>query len=184
MPEMRERILDAAEARMRAVGYNATSFRDLAADVGVKSASVHYHFPSKEDLALAVVRRYAERQFAALAAATAGETDPARKAAAMIALHEAAFAPGQRICLCAMLAAESVGLPERVGRAVSGFFDSCLGYLAEAFAGLGPERAQVRAEAVLAALQGGLLLAAAARDGAHFARAAAGAQALAEGRAV
>ena len=37
------------------------SFRELAADVGVKSSSVHYHFPTKEALAAAVIRRWAER---------------------------------------------------------------------------------------------------------------------------
>ena len=47
---MRERILSAAEKRVRAVGFNAVSFRDLANDVGVKSSSVHYHLPRKQDL--------------------------------------------------------------------------------------------------------------------------------------
>ena len=42
---MRETILDAAEKRIRSVGYNAFSFRDLADDVGIRSASIHYHFP-------------------------------------------------------------------------------------------------------------------------------------------
>ncbi len=182
--EMRERIMDAAEARLRAVGYAAMSFRDVAADVGVKSASVHYHFPTKEDLAEAVVERYAARQFAALNAAVAGEPSPARRARAMVDLHLGAFAAGRRICLCAMLSAESVGLPERVKQAVSVFFDACLLFLQECFEALGPERAAIRAAGVLAALQGGLLLAAAARDEAHLERAAAAAMALAAGATI
>ena len=32
---------------MRRGGFHGFSFRDLAADVGIKSASVHYHFPIK-----------------------------------------------------------------------------------------------------------------------------------------
>ena len=182
--DMRERIMDAAEARMRAVGYNAMSFRDVAADVGVKSASVHYHFRTKEDLAEAVVERYAAQRFAALNAMAAEEATPARRARAMVDLHEAAFSAGGSICLCAMLSAESVGLPERVNQAVSMFYDACRAWLQAAFDGLGPERAEIRAEAVLAALQGGLLLAASARDRAHFDRAAAGAMALAVGATI
>jgi len=58
---MRERILSAAEKRVRTVGFNAVSFRDLANDVGVKSSSVHYHFPQKEDLGEQLVKRYSER---------------------------------------------------------------------------------------------------------------------------
>lgn len=45
---IKEKILAAAEKRVRHVGYNAVSFRDLAADVGVKSSSVHYHFLKKK----------------------------------------------------------------------------------------------------------------------------------------
>src|SRR5512133_1343618 len=53
-------IMDAAERRMRRGGFNGFSFRDIAADVGVKSSSVHYHFPTKEKLAAAVIRRYTQ----------------------------------------------------------------------------------------------------------------------------
>ena len=54
-------LLNAAERRVRRSGYNAVSFRDLADDVGIKSASVHYHFPQKADLGVALVERYARR---------------------------------------------------------------------------------------------------------------------------
>ena len=46
-----EAIMDAAERRIRELGYNGFSFRDIAADVGIKSASVHHHFPTKPALA-------------------------------------------------------------------------------------------------------------------------------------
>jgi TetR/AcrR family transcriptional regulator, transcriptional repressor for nem operon len=45
---------------MQAGGLGGFSFREIAADVGIKSSSVHYHFPTKEDLAAAIVRRWAE----------------------------------------------------------------------------------------------------------------------------
>jgi DNA-directed RNA polymerase specialized sigma24 family protein len=41
---MAESIMDAARAMVQARGYNGLSFRELAKEVGVKSASVHYHF--------------------------------------------------------------------------------------------------------------------------------------------
>jgi TetR/AcrR family transcriptional regulator, transcriptional repressor for nem operon len=53
-----DQLLDATERRMRAGGYHAVSFRDVAADVGIRSASVHHHFPQKADLGTALVRRY------------------------------------------------------------------------------------------------------------------------------
>ncbi len=44
MSGMAERLMDLAEAHIRDRGYGGFSFRDLAAEVGIKSASVHHHF--------------------------------------------------------------------------------------------------------------------------------------------
>src|SRR5580704_8660433 len=59
--------MDLAEAHIRHAGYRGFSFRDLALELGIKSASVHHHFPTKATMAGAVARRYAERFFAAVA---------------------------------------------------------------------------------------------------------------------
>src|SRR5947208_98232 len=56
--------MDLAEAHIRDAGYRGFSFRDLAAELGIKSASVHHHFPTKAILTAAVVRRYGDRFFA------------------------------------------------------------------------------------------------------------------------
>jgi TetR/AcrR family transcriptional repressor of nem operon len=57
--ETAERLMDLAESHMRNAGYGGFSFRDLAAEIGIKSASVHHHFPTKATMAAAVARRYA-----------------------------------------------------------------------------------------------------------------------------
>jgi AcrR family transcriptional regulator len=62
-----ERLMDLAESHMRHAGYGGFSFRDLAAEIGIKSASVHHHFPTKATMAAAVARRYADRFFAKVA---------------------------------------------------------------------------------------------------------------------
>jgi TetR/AcrR family transcriptional repressor of nem operon len=53
MNETAERLMDLAEARIRQAGYRGFSFRDLAAEIGIKSASVHHHFPTKAGMAAA-----------------------------------------------------------------------------------------------------------------------------------
>ncbi len=63
MSETAERLMDLAETRIREAGYRGFSFRDLAAEIGIKSASVHHHFPTKAGMAAAVARRYGERFF-------------------------------------------------------------------------------------------------------------------------
>src|ERR1700761_8876691 len=58
--DVREATMAAARLSVQKDGYNALSYRDLAAEVGVKSSSVHYHFPTKAHLAEALVARYSE----------------------------------------------------------------------------------------------------------------------------
>lgn len=58
--DMHEALMAAAKATVQARGYNALSFRELAKEVGIKSASVHYHFPTKGDLGAALARRHTQ----------------------------------------------------------------------------------------------------------------------------
>ena len=67
MNETAERLMGLAEAHIRDAGYGGFSFRDLAAELGIKSASVHHHFPTKATMAAAVARRYGDRFLEAVA---------------------------------------------------------------------------------------------------------------------
>lgn len=116
---MKTAIMDAAERRMQAGGFAGFSFRDIAADVGIKSASVHYHFPTKEDLAAAVVRRWSER-LAALVAAPDG--DPQR---AWIKAFRAIAFSQEHMCPCTVLGAAAQDLPAPVAAEVKAFFAMC-----------------------------------------------------------
>ena len=53
-----EQVLDLAQSLIQLRGYNAMSYRNLADEIGVKTASIHYYFPTKEDLGLALLKRY------------------------------------------------------------------------------------------------------------------------------
>lgn len=114
-----EAILNAAEIRIRDAGYNGFSFRDLATDVGVKSSSVHFHFPTKEALVAAVVRRYVERLEAALDEEEAAGAAPV---AAWRTIFRRALINDGRMCLCGVLATEIEGLPPEVAEEARRFF--------------------------------------------------------------
>ena len=66
MSSKRDEILDVAEALIRTSGFNGFSTRDVADAVGIKAASVHYHFPTKADIGVAVTERYTDRFLEAL----------------------------------------------------------------------------------------------------------------------
>jgi len=59
----RRDILDAAARLFRANGYRATTLRDIASAVGIKAASIYYHFSSKEELVAAVMNHGVDRVY-------------------------------------------------------------------------------------------------------------------------
>jgi len=56
--DTRERILDIAEQLLATRGYEGFSYHDIAQPLGIKNAAVHYHFPAKADLGVAIINRY------------------------------------------------------------------------------------------------------------------------------
>lgn len=59
--DTREEILNAAEDLLQRRGYNAFSYQHIAVQLDIRNAAIHYHFPSKEDLGVALVQRYRQR---------------------------------------------------------------------------------------------------------------------------
>lgn len=118
MSTTRERIMDEAERFLRTGGYHGFSFRDIATAVEVKSASVHHHFPTKEDLVLAVTERYHMRFMAALGDPDGAGRTPVARLRHYGGVFLTAFVESRRTCLCGMLSTESLHLPERVREVV------------------------------------------------------------------
>ena len=54
----RERIVEAARDLFLMQGYNSTGLAQITQRAGVKSGSLYYFFPTKEDLLLAVLDFY------------------------------------------------------------------------------------------------------------------------------
>jgi AcrR family transcriptional regulator len=90
----RQQLLDAAAGRFREFGYAATSMRDIAGDVGMHAGSMYYHFPSKEELLVAVHEEGIRRISAAVTAAIAKVRDPWQRLEAFAAAHLAALLDG------------------------------------------------------------------------------------------
>ena len=55
------RILDVAERLAQVRGFNGFSYADIAAEVGITKAALHYHFASKADLGEALISRYGDQ---------------------------------------------------------------------------------------------------------------------------
>ena len=118
-PSTRDRILDHAQKLIRLRGCNGFSYRDLADHVGVKTSSIHYYFPSKDDLLFEAVLAYSTRTLAALRAIDAQL--PADEKLDRYVDMSVELSNGKEICLCGMLAADLASVPERVAREIQGF---------------------------------------------------------------
>jgi TetR/AcrR family transcriptional repressor of nem operon len=162
MNDVANAVMDAAERRMRSGGFNGFSFREIADDVGVKSSSVHYHFPTKEKLAAAVVRRYTDRLGATIDEELASGTDPYDM---LSSSFRDTVRSANRMCPITVLGAGSLDLPEEVAIEVQRFFRMCLDKLT------GRGLSENDAAELLATITGAMVVSAALGDLEMFDRA-------------
>jgi TetR/AcrR family transcriptional regulator, transcriptional repressor for nem operon len=122
MSETATEILDAAERIVQRQGFNGFSYADVAAELGITKAALHYHFASKAALGEMLVARYGTRFADALATIEADVPDAPARLEAYVALYGDVLR-GERMCLCGILAAEYQTLPTSMRDAVLRFFD-------------------------------------------------------------
>jgi TetR/AcrR family transcriptional repressor of nem operon len=171
----RTRILDVVEALLMERGFNAVSYQDVSDRIGIRKASVHYHFPAKADLGVAVIRRYVDR--VASKEVPVEQLEGAMFAVALEHFLDVFAQIGARsVCLCGIMGAEFETLPDAMQAEVRRFFTGLrtwLGAVLEkgraqgvyAFAGDG----MTMARAMVAMLEGALIIGRAMRDPAELA---------------
>jgi len=157
----RDELLKVAQNRVRSGGYNNFSFRDIAAEVGIKSASVHYHFPTKADLGAELARQYTDDFLRDL-------QDPAvllnagkNPITTYIDKFRRALVIDKKMCLCGLLGAETDGLPDKVQHETKRFFEQNITWLEQAYIALQPEssgNAKASAIKLISLLEGAIML--------------------------
>jgi len=163
----KKELLDAASLLVQTRGYNGFSFHDLAAVVGITTASIHYHFPTKANLGQQLVKRYAAEFMAALGDPKA--SPPSQGLRRYVGLFRAALSEG-RMCLCGMIGAEFDGVPAEVSAEVREFFRANELWLMQVFEKAGDRSATARGKTRLfvSALEGAMLIARATGDTGSF----------------
>jgi TetR/AcrR family transcriptional repressor of nem operon len=116
------RILDVAERLVQTRGHNGFSYADVATELGITRAALHYHYRGKAELGEALIARYADRFRTALAELDAGAPDAPAALEGYAELY-AEVLSRRRMCLCGMLAAEYTTLPPAMQRGVTAFFE-------------------------------------------------------------
>jgi TetR/AcrR family transcriptional regulator, transcriptional repressor for nem operon len=168
------RILDVAEELVQTRGFDGFSYAHVAAELGVTSPSLHYHFGSKAELGEALIERYAARFLEALNGIESDGADSLAKLGAYARVYGDVLRR-RRMCLCGMLAAGYDTLPDGMRGAVIQFFDENERWLARvleegsrdgsvAFAG----DARDVAQSIISGLEGAMLVARPYGDAARF----------------
>jgi len=164
----KQALLKAAEDKVRVGGYDNFSFRELAAEVGIKSASVHYHFPTKADLGAELAHQYTDAFIAALGEPSTTRDDGENPIDVYTGLFRHALLTDNKMCLCGLLGAQGERLPEKVRDKVKRFFTMNLTWLSEAHAANGesdPDRAAIT---TISLLEGAMMISKALNDHKHF----------------
>lgn len=122
----RDQLLESAADLLQRVGYASFSFRDLADAVGIRAASVHYHFPTKADLGVALVdwfRAQSDPQIATLCQANPNIRDRLLALADHVAEHTCTSG---KSCPINLLLSEFSVLPEVLQHKVRAWVDDCI----------------------------------------------------------
>ncbi len=104
-------IMDLAESFLQDKGFNGFSYAHIAAELGVKNAAIHYHFPSKEALVCAVIQRYRDRFQLWINNSRVKNLSPQEKLDWFFSIYTDARVDNGKVCLAGSLEAEFNSLP-------------------------------------------------------------------------
>jgi len=105
-------ILNLGEALLQDKGFNGFSYANIAAELGVKNAAIHYHYPSKEDLGIAVIQRYRERFKLWINNARIKDLSYSEKLDWFLSIYSNTRADQGKVCLVGALEVEFNSIPE------------------------------------------------------------------------
>ncbi len=159
--DTREQIMDRAAQLLMSRGYNGFSYRDISSHLGVKNAAVHYHFPVKADLAVALVEEYRQLLRSRTSEFVAYGGSALEQIEGFFAITANQCHLGRSICPIGAFSIDYSELPEEVHKVTSSFLDETLKWLTQVLE-VGREQnefrfsgdSRPRAISIIASLQG------------------------------
>jgi AcrR family transcriptional regulator len=119
-------IIEAADELIRRDGYNAFSYKDISDKVGIKTASIHYHFPTKTDLGIAVIDTHTHR-FRAFEQANSMKS-PLQQLELFLALYSTIKCE-DKVCIVGSLATDLNTVDEQIKGELKKFAALVLGWV-------------------------------------------------------
>jgi len=122
--DTKSKILDVAQDLIQRLGVNAMSYHHISEAVGIRKASIHHHFPRKEDLLVEVLKRYQAGFTKVVDQIVNSDLSPSTKLRRYMELFEATLQEGNhdKACLCGMLGAELTTIGSSSAELVKSFY--------------------------------------------------------------
>jgi len=162
--DTRQRILDSAQRLTQTRSFHGFSFQDIADEVGVRKASLYHHFDSKDDVAVAMLKRAADWVRAELEKTEGRE--PKERLEAYFDIFHQIYGKGERMCPGGSFAAVFDAVSSPVQTAVHRFAKMHIDWLEDVVRDgveqgqftVGDQRPRDVAAQIAAAVQGALLV--------------------------
>jgi len=162
--DTRQRILDSAQRLTQTRSFHGFSFQDIADEVGVRKASLYHHFDSKDDVAVAMLKRAADWVRAELKKTE--EREPKERLEAYFDIFHQIYGKGERMCPGGSFAAVFDAVSSPVQTAVHRFAKMHVDWLEDVVRDgveqgqftIGDQRPRDVAAQIAAAVQGALLV--------------------------
>lgn len=114
MLDRKEQIMDVTEELLQTRSFSSFSYQDISDRIGISKASIHHHFPSKDDLGAALATRHRSSQTSALEKISRKHASPWNQLEAYFAMVSEVMQSGNKICLTGSLQAEHNVIPKTV----------------------------------------------------------------------
>ncbi len=130
--DTKTQILDVAQDLIQRRGVNGMSFKDISETIGIRRASIHHHFETKEKLLEALMTRYSQEYGSAIEDIVASSASAKNKLTRYMKLFlkTAEADPPEKACMCGMLAAEIASIGEQAARLVVDYSESSVQQIA------------------------------------------------------
>lgn len=115
------KILEIADNLVSVNGLNAFSYKDISNMVGIKTSSIHYHFPAKTDLILALINRSSKAQHQLI---SSWNNSPPLLQLEHFLDYYLSLAKEKKMCIILAISSDIIGLDEKIKFELGKFYDS------------------------------------------------------------
>ena len=117
----REKIIELGRNLMQDIGYHSFNYKQIANELGIKNASIHHYFPSKEDLAIAVIEK--DRADFTTIMTRLESLSPGQKAEAFLEHYGNFFKDGKKLCVIGTFGFAYNDVSDRIQKAINAYVE-------------------------------------------------------------